>query len=62
MRYNELERLLRKKGCYYTGTTCNGHPLWHSPITGRDFLMGHHRGEEVATGTLYKIIKTAGLK
>ena len=62
MKYNELEKIVRKAGCFNTGTTQSGHPLWHSPITGRDFKMSHHGSEEVASGTLNKILKAAGLK
>ena len=39
-----------------------GHPIWHSPITGKDFKMSNHGGEEVAKGTLRSIMKVAGLK
>lgn len=28
MKYNELERLLKKAKCYDTGRQQNGHPLW----------------------------------
>ncbi len=62
MKYTELEKRLKKAGCYKTPTERNGHPLWHSPITDKDFQMSHHHNEEVATGTLNKILKDAGLK
>lgn len=62
MKYNELERLLKKIGCYDTGKTCNGHPLWYSPKTGKQFKMSHHKHEEVATGTLKSIKKDSGLE
>jgi len=62
MKYSELERLLRKAGCYDTGHQTAGHPLWHSPITDREFTMSNHGSEEVASGTLNKILKQAGLK
>lgn len=61
MKYRELEKMLRKIGCYDTGTEQAGHPLWYSPITGKVFSMSHHHSEEVATGTLKSIQKTAGL-
>ena len=61
MKYNELEKLLRKAGCYDTGETMSGHPLWYSPITGRKFRMSHHKSEEVARGTLGAIKKAAGI-
>lgn len=61
MKYNELERKLKKLGCYDTGKQMAGHPIWHSPITGKDFKMSNHGGEEVATGTLKSIKRAAGL-
>lgn len=62
MKYKELEKLLKKAGCYDTGKTLNGHPKWYSPKTGRAFKMSHHGSEEVAIGTLNSILKDAGLK
>lgn len=62
MKYTELEKRLRKAGCFDTGEQANGHPIWHSPITGMDFRMSNHHSEEVATGTLNKILKVAGIK
>ena len=62
MKYRELEKVLRRFGCYDTGEVQNGHPLWYSPKTGFTFQMSHHRSEEVARGTLNRIMKDAGLK
>lgn len=62
MKYKELEKLLKKAGCYYTGETLNNHPKWYSPKTGKAFKMSHHGSEEVAIGTLNSILKDAGLK
>ena len=33
MKYSELEKRLRKIGCYETGSAMNGHPEWYSPVT-----------------------------
>lgn len=41
MKYSELERKLKKAGCYYTGESLFGHPKWYSPITGKYFAMSH---------------------
>ena len=61
MKYNELERLLKKAGCRLCDE--NGrHPTWFSPITGRYFQTSHHKSEEVKPGTLKSILKDAGLK
>ena len=62
MKYSELERPLRKIGCYPTGKEINGHPEWFSPVTGKYFPMSHHRHQEVASGTLRKIKRDSGLK
>ena len=61
MKYSELERKLKKEGCYYVK---NGkkHPIWFSPITGKEFDMSHHRSEEIKFGTLKSILNTAGVK
>lgn len=61
MKYNELERLVKKAGCYDTGRQQAGHPLWYSPETGMFFQMSNHGSEEVARGTLAKIRKAAGI-
>lgn len=62
MKYSELEKLVKKAGCYYTGKEQAGHPLWKSPKTGMYFQMSHHPSQEVATGTLNKIKRAAGIK
>lgn len=61
MKYNELHRILKSKGCYPTGKTRSGHPIWFSPKTGMEFTTSHHGTEEVATGTLKNIKKMAGI-
>jgi len=60
MKYSELERKLRKAGCYQIGS--NRHPFWYSPITGVRFTTGHHKTEEVRPGTLKSIIEQSGVK
>ena len=62
MKYSELEKLLRRIKCYDTGEEQQGHPLWYSPKTGLTFQLSHHKSEEVAKGTLNRIMKDAGLK
>ncbi len=55
MKYSELEKKLKKIGCYPDGKM-GGHPLWYSPKTDRYFKMSHHKSQEVKTGTLNKIL------
>ncbi len=62
MKYSELERKLKKVGCYDTGDQMNGHPLWYSPKTDKYFKMSNHKGQEVKKGTLKSIMNSAGLK
>ena len=62
MKYTELERKLRKIGCYDTGAQANEHPLWYSPKSGRIFKLSNHGVHEVPRGTLRQILKDAGLK
>ena len=62
MKYSELERLLRKAGCYETGETEAGHPLWITPKTKVRFPVSHHHSKEVASGTLKSILRAAGIK
>lgn len=62
MKYNELHRILKKAGCYDTGRTMSGHPLWYSPTTGNYFKTSRHGAEEVKTGTLKAILRDAGIK
>ena len=62
MNYKELERKLKREGCYDTKRQMNGHPIWYSPQTGAYFKTSNHKNQEVATGTLNSILKAAGIK
>jgi predicted RNA binding protein YcfA (HicA-like mRNA interferase family) len=63
MKYNELNRLLRRIGCYpVSGKQIAGHPAWYSPITGRYFPTSNHGSEEVKRGTLKNILRDSGLE
>ena len=61
MKYSELEKKLKKQGCYFVENGKN-HPLWYSPLTKKEFRMSYHKSEEVKKGTLNSILKDAGLK
>lgn len=58
MKYSELEKQLKKLGCEFLR---NGkkHPIWLNPRTGVTFELSNHGSEEVAKGTLNKILKIA---
>ncbi len=55
MKYSELEKKLKKIGCYDTGDQMNGHPVWYSPKTKNKFKMSNHKSQEVKKGTLKSI-------
>lgn len=60
----EVQRIRKTReqaGCYNTGRQQQGHPLWFSPKTGMYFQMSNHGTHEVATGTLKKIKRAAGI-
>ena len=61
MKYSELERKLKKEGCYWIREG-KKHSLWFSPITGNEFQTSHHKSEEVKLGTLKQIGKDSGVK
>lgn len=61
MKYNELEKVLKKHGCYHVKNGGN-HPIWFSPITGKKFTTSHHGSQEVKPGTLKSIIRDSGVK
>ncbi len=59
MKHSELERKLRRAGCYQVGAA--RHPFWYSPITGETFTTGHHKTEDVRHGTLKSIKEHSGV-
>lgn len=61
MNAGELKRKLKKIGCYkhHEGKR---HEMWYSPITGKQFPVSRHDGQEIATGTLKSIKEDSGLK
>jgi len=61
MKYAEAEKKLKAAGCYWVDDGSR-HPLWYSPLTGKQFAMSYHRSEEIATGTKHQISKLSGVK
>lgn len=61
MKYSELHKKLKEAGCYIIRQGSN-HPIWYSPQTEKEFTTSRHESQEVKTGTLNNILKTAGLK
>jgi predicted RNA binding protein YcfA (HicA-like mRNA interferase family) len=61
MKYSELEKKLRAAGCRHVRDG-RKHPIWFSPLTGKEFQLSNHKSEEVKYGTLIKIGKDAGIK
>lgn len=61
MKYNEVEKKLRKAGCYWVRDG-GRHPIWFSPITGKEFELSYHKSQEVKFGTLKSISRDSGVK
>ncbi len=61
MKGSELKTRLKNAGCYKVKEDSN-HEKWFSPITKRHFWVPRHNSKEIATGTLNKSLKDAGLK
>lgn len=61
MKYNEVQKKLKKAGCYWVRDG-KKHPLWFSPITGKEFALSYHGSEEVKPGTLKSISNDSGVK
>ncbi len=62
MKYKELHKILRKAGMVALDEQRAGHPLWLNPLTGKKFTTSNHLMNEVATGTLKSILRSAGLE
>jgi predicted RNA binding protein YcfA (HicA-like mRNA interferase family) len=61
MKYSELEKKLKKAGCYWYENGTN-HPIWYSPITKKKFPLSYHKKQEIKSGTLKSIINLSGIK
>jgi predicted RNA binding protein YcfA (HicA-like mRNA interferase family) len=61
MTYNELEKKLKKAGCTWVRNV-KRHPIWFSPITGKQVELSYHGSREVALGTLKSILTDTGVK
>jgi predicted RNA binding protein YcfA (HicA-like mRNA interferase family) len=57
---HEVIRKLKKAGFLVVRTRGSAHILKH-PTTGRETYVHIHRGQDIPTGTLRKIIQQAGL-
>ena len=61
MTYSELQKKLKKNGCFKHHEGGN-HEIWYSPITNKTFPIGRHKKDEVPIGTLKNIKREAGLE
>ncbi|MDO8930428.1 MAG: type II toxin-antitoxin system HicA family toxin [Bacteroidota bacterium] len=60
MKFSELYKILEKDGWYIERT--KKHHIYIHPSKNGRIPVGKHSSEEVRTGTLYGILKLAGLK
>jgi predicted RNA binding protein YcfA (HicA-like mRNA interferase family) len=61
MRRGELEKILRKNGCY-PFRSGKRHDQWYSPVTRSLVIIPRHRAKEIPVGTLRMLLKQAGIK
>jgi len=60
MKYSEVERKLRRAGCYFVLHGAN-HDWWFSSITNRRFQLPRHKNEEAKGKTLKSISEQSGV-
>ncbi|MBW6536028.1 MAG: type II toxin-antitoxin system HicA family toxin [Mariniphaga sp.] len=60
MKYSEIEKKLKKAGCYWVRDG-KKHPIWFSPITRLEFQLSHHKSQEAKFGTMKSISKDSGV-
>ncbi|MBR5042789.1 MAG: type II toxin-antitoxin system HicA family toxin [Bacteroidales bacterium] len=61
MTVNELKRLLRNYGCYELSHG-KEHDVWFSPVNEARIRIPRHQSVEVPRGTLFSILKQAGIR
>lgn len=61
MKVSELTKQLRRAGCHLVKHG-REHDKWSSDITRKVFYVPRHKSKEIASGTLDRILKDAGLK
>ncbi len=61
MKVNELKQLLKKNGCYLYREGSR-HEIWISGKTGKKFQVPRHGAQELPTGTLKAILRSAGIE
>ena len=68
MKYSEVERKLKKEGCYFVSHACTlrstrgtNHDWWYSPITNRRFQIPRHKSAEAKGKTLKSISEQSGV-
>jgi predicted RNA binding protein YcfA (HicA-like mRNA interferase family) len=61
MKVSELIKILNKNGCICIEHG-KEHDKWYSSITEKYFMVPRHPAKEIATGTVNRIMKDAGLK
>lgn len=61
MKKSEVVRLLKKLGARFKEQD-KKHEVWTNPLTKAEARLPRHDAQEVATGTLQKILKQLGYK
>jgi predicted RNA binding protein YcfA (HicA-like mRNA interferase family) len=61
MRYGELVKKLRRRGCEFVRPAGGSHEVWYNPRTNGLTIIPHHT-REISKKTLNKILRALGLK
>lgn len=56
-----IRKIKKETNCYFLRDGAN-HEIWYNPNTKRKFQIPRHQSKEVASGTVNKIYKDAGLR
>ena len=59
--YGELRRKLESLGCRFQRQGRGSHEIWINPANGRRTPIPRQRNRDLATGTLYQIIRNLGI-
>lgn len=60
MKTSELKKILRENDCYLHREGTN-HEIWISKRTNQKFAVPRHNSQEIPTGTLNNIKRSAGI-
>jgi predicted RNA binding protein YcfA (HicA-like mRNA interferase family) len=57
MKYAELTRKLRRRGCEFTRYGAGSHEIWRNPATGKQVPIPYHRSKDIGPNLLSRILR-----